>query len=69
MAEKAERSTYVKMYGTGNFWIGDDLYPFKDGEKVKAIKPEHKSLLEAEAKRREAIDIKVSAITEAQKSN
>lgn len=63
-----KRAIYVKMFGTGNFWIGEDLYPFKDGEKVKAIKPEHKPLLEAEAKRREDIALKLSAITEAQKS-
>ncbi len=68
MAE-TKKATYVKMYGTGNFWIGSDLYPFKDGERVKVIKLEHKPLLEAEAKRREAIAIKVSAISEAQKSN
>ncbi len=68
MAE-TKRATYVKMYGTGNFWIGEDLYPFKNGEKVRVIKPEHKEILEAEAKRREAIAIKVSAISEAQKSN
>ncbi len=67
MAE-TKKATYVKMFGTGNFWIGSDLYPFKDGEKVKVIKPEHKSILEAEAKRRETIAIKVSAISEAQKS-
>ncbi len=68
MAE-TKKAIYVKMFGTGNFWIGSDLYPFKDGEKVKVIKPEHKSILEAEAKRREAIAHKISAITEAQKSN
>ncbi len=68
MAE-TKKATYVTMYGTGNFWIGEDLYPFKDGERVKVIKPEHKPLLEAEAKRREAIAMKVSAISEAQKSN
>ncbi len=67
MAE-TKKATYVTMYGTGNFWIGSDLYPFKDGEKVKVIKPEHKPLLEAEAKRRETIALKVSAITEAQKN-
>ena len=68
MAE-TKKAVYVKMFGTGNFWIGDDLYPFKDGEKVKVIQPEHKSLLEAEAKRREALALKTSAISEAQKSN
>ena len=68
MAE-TKRATYVKMYGTGNFWIGEDLYPFKDGEKVKVIKPEHRSLLEAEATRREQNALKISAISEAQKSN
>ena len=67
MAE-TKKAVYVQMFGTGNFWIGSDLYPFKDGEKVKVIKPEHKSILEAEAKRRETIAIKISAITEAQKS-
>ncbi len=68
MAE-TKRATYVKMYGTGNFWIGEDLYPFKDGEKVRVIKPEHKEVLEAEAKRRETLARKTSVITEAQKSN
>jgi len=67
MAE-TKKAVYVKMFGTGNFWIGDDLYPFKDGEKVKVIQPEHKSILEAEAKRREILSGKISAITEAQKS-
>ena len=67
MAE-AKKAVYVEMYGTGNFWIGEDLYPFKDGEKVKVIKSEHKPLLEAEAKRRKNIALKLSAITEAQKS-
>lgn len=65
----AEKATYVEMYGTGNFWIGSDLYPFKDGSKVKVIQPEHKPILEAEAKRRKAIDIKIGKITEEQKSN
>ena len=68
MAE-TKKVVYVKMFGTGNFWIGEDLYPFKDGEKVRVIKPEHKEVLEAEAKRRETLAKKVSAITEAQKSN
>ena len=67
MAE-TKKAVYVKMFGTGNFWIGSDLYPFKDGEKVKVIQPEHKSILEAEAKRREILSGKISAITEAQKS-
>ncbi len=68
MAE-TKKATYVTMYGTGNFWIGEDLYPFKDGEKVRVIKPEHKEVLEAEAKRRETLAKKISVITEAQKSN
>ena len=68
MAE-AKRATYVKMFGTGNFWIGEDVYPFKDGEKVKVIKPEHKPLLEAESKRREHAALRIAAITEAQKGN
>ena len=67
MAEN-KKVVYVEMYGTGNFWIGSDLYPFKDGEKVKVLKPEHEPMLKAEAKRREAIALKISAIAEAQKS-
>ena len=66
MAE-TKKTVYVEMHGTGNFWIGEDVYPFKDGEKVKVLKPEHKPLLEKEAKRRADIDNKISAITEAQK--
>ena len=68
MAE-TKKAVYVKMFGTGNFKIGSDLYPFKDGGEVKVIQPEHKPQLEAEAKRRNAIAIKIGAITEAQKSN
>tara|TARA_R110000772_G_scaffold212327_1_gene322860 strand:+ start:83 stop:289 length:207 start_codon:yes stop_codon:yes gene_type:complete len=67
MAER-KKAVYVKMFGTGNFKIGTDLYPFKDGEKVKVIQPEHKTILEAEAKRREVLDLKISAITAANKS-
>ena len=67
MAE-SKKSVFVTMHGTGNFWIGEDVYPFKDGEKVKVIKPAHKPMLEAEAKRRANIDLKISAINEAQKS-
>jgi len=64
----AGKATYVQMFGTGNFWIGKDLYPFENGSKVKVIKPEHKPLLVAEAQRRELVALKISAITEAQKS-
>ena len=59
----------VKMFGTGNFYIGTDLYPFRDGETVTAIQPEHVPILKAEAARREKLAIKTSAITQAQKSN
>ena len=41
---------------------------FRSGEKVRVIKPEHKPLLEAEAKRRETVALKLSAITEDRKS-
>lgn len=67
VARKTPRKK-VKMFGTGNFHIGTDLYPFRDGETVTAIHPDHVPLLEAEAERRENIAIKVSAITEAQKN-
>lgn len=45
----------VIMSGEGNFTIGDETYSFKDGEEVTAKKAEHVELLEAEAKRREAL--------------
>ena len=45
----------VTMYGEGNFSIGGETYSFKDGEEVTAKSAEHVPLLEAEAKRRKAL--------------
>lgn len=67
MAEK-KRAVYVQMFGTGNFKIGTDLYPYRDSEKVRVIQPEHKAILEAEAKRREVLALKTSVLLEAQKA-
>lgn len=43
------------MVGVGNFTIGEDTYSFTDGEEITAKKVAHVELLEAEAKRREAL--------------
>ena len=43
------------MSGEGNFSIGDETYSFKDGESVTAKNADHAKLLEAEAKRRKAL--------------
>lgn len=53
----------VKMFGTGNFVIGDTLYAFRDGEEIEVQNEEHKELLEKEAARREAVYNKTQALT------
>lgn len=55
----------VKMFGTGNFVIGETLYAFRDGEEIEVVNETHRPSLEAEAKRREKVLIKTNAITEA----
>ena len=43
------------MYGSGNYIIDKTIYVFRDGEEVEVKIKKHKSLLEAEAKRRKAV--------------
>ncbi len=50
----ASRKAKVKMFGTGNFVINKTLYVFRDSEEVEVQQKSHKTILEAESKRREA---------------
>jgi len=54
MAE-AKKKEVVVMYGSGNYIIDKTIYVFRDGEEVEVKIKKHKSLLEAEAKRRKAV--------------
>lgn len=69
-AAKSRKKTVkgVKMIGTGNFYIGEYLYPFNDGDIVKPHVEEHRGPLEAESKRRERVAERQAAIEAASKA-
>lgn len=62
MATAKREVETVKMFGTGNFIIGDTLYAFRDGETIEC-KHEHKDRLIVEAKRRETVSNAIATLT------
>ena len=60
--------TKVKMFGTGNFHLEDVLYVFRDSEEIEVKKESHRPMLEAEAKRREAVQLRTELISEAMRA-
>lgn len=65
---KATKKT-VKMFGTGNFQVGETLYVFRNGEEVEVKDQEHLPFLEAEAKRRENNQKRLDAMEEKRKQD